>query len=317
MKKLHKTLIAFFVLLLFVVVGVTWYFLREALYNPKHHFGFGKFPVSDYLSEHPTATDWVMSLRESRALRDTFVIMNGEEHHHAYYYVAKKPTNKVAMLIHGHTKNALYMLHLADIYAKMGYNLWLPDLYGHGLSEDVHAQMGWRERKDVLQWADIANRKFKGDSLQTQMLVHGVSMGAAATMCVSGEKTPDFLKCFVEDCGYTDVWEEFSYQLKAQFGLPPFPFLHTASLACKARFGWSFKEASPLRQVAKCRKPMLFIHGDKDDYVPFFMVRQLYDAKPRPKEMYVSHGAVHANAFDVHPEEYTTAVENFVNKYVY
>ena len=45
--------------------------------------------------------------------------------------------------------------------------------------------MGWKDRWDVLQWMNIANEIF-GDS--TQMVVHGISMGGATTMMVSGEE---------------------------------------------------------------------------------------------------------------------------------
>ena len=61
------------------------------------------------------------------------------------------------------------------------------------------------------------------------MVVHGVSMGAATTMMVSGEELPPYVKCFVEDCGYTSVWDEFKGELKNQFGLPAFPLLDVAS----------------------------------------------------------------------------------------
>lgn len=66
--------------------------------------------------------------------------------------------------------------------------------------------MGWLDRKDVTQWMEVANRIY-GDS--TSMVVHGISMGAATTMMVSGEPQPDYVKCFVEDCGYTSVWDQF------------------------------------------------------------------------------------------------------------
>ena len=59
-------------------------------------------------------------------------------------------------------------------------------------------QMGWKDRLDVMQWMHIANQIY-GDS--TQMVVHGISMGGATTMMVSGEAQPYFVKCFVEDCG--------------------------------------------------------------------------------------------------------------------
>ncbi|MCF0174944.1 MAG: alpha/beta hydrolase, partial [Bacteroidales bacterium] len=77
-----------------------------------------------------------------------------------------------------------------------------------------------------------------------------------------------------------------------------------------------FKEASPLSAVAKCTKPMLFIHGDADDFVPFYMLQPLYEAKPEPKDLYVAAGSEHAKSYKDHPDEYTTKVVNFVSKYI-
>lgn len=152
-----------------------------------------------------------------------------------------------------------------------------------------------------------------GDSMR--LVVHGISMGAATTMCVSGEHTPDYVKCFVEDCGYTSAWDEFAHELRGRFSLPEFPLLYTASWLTQAKYGWSFKEASPLKQVAKCKKPMFFIHGDKDTFVPTWMVYPLYEAKPQPKQLWIAPGSEHAFAYRDHREEYIKKVEAFVGKY--
>ena len=50
-------------------------------------------------------------------------------------------------------------------------------------------------------------------------------------MMVSGEKLPAYVDCFVEDCGYTSVWDQFKKELKEQFHLPAFPLLLYSQLA--------------------------------------------------------------------------------------
>ena len=202
----------------------------------------------------------------------------------------------------------------------MGYNVLLPDLYGHGESEGDHIQMGWKDRWDVIRWSEIANEifKVKGEERRvknTLQVIHGISMGAATTMAVSGEKTPDYVKCFVEDCGYTSVWDEFAAQLKDQFGLPSFPLMNTTSALCQHRYGWSFAEAQQIEQVRKSTKPMLFIHGDKDAFVPYAMLRPLYEAKTKGrKAIFIAKGSVHAMAYRDHHVEYTRIVKDFVSK---
>ena len=104
------------------------------------------------------------------------------------------------------------------------------------MSEGDAIQMGRKDRLDALHWL----KTFQTDT----MVVHGVSMGAATTMMLSGEKMPDGIKDlrFVEDCGYTSVWDEFAGQLEEQFGLPPFPLMHATSLLCQLCYGWNFSE---------------------------------------------------------------------------
>jgi hypothetical protein len=168
--------------------------------------------------------------------------------------------------------------------------------------------MGWKDRLDALHWL----KTFQTDT----MVVHGVSMGAATTMMLSGEQMPDGIKDlrFVEDCGYTSVWDEFSGQLKEQFGLPAFPLMYSTSLLCKLRYGWSFGEASALEQVRKCHYPMLFIHGNTDTFVPSEMVYPLYEAKPGAKELWIAEGAEHALSYKEHKAEYVSKIKAFVTQ---
>lgn len=212
------------------------------------------------------------------------------------------------------------MMMIGYLYNRqLGYNILLPDLYGHGLSGGTEVQMGWKDRFDILRWTEEANHLFGGN---TEMVVHGISMGAATTMCVSGEVQQGiyqqpFIKCFVEDCGYTSAWDEFKGELKNQFGLPAFPLLYVASTLCHIEYGWSFQEASPLEQVKKCTLPMLFIHGDADTFVPTWMVHPLYEAKPAPKELWIVPGAEHAVAYKENTEAYTRKVRDFVGTYIH
>ena len=267
--------------------------------------------------EYPYLQPWVDSLTHTGALRDTFIINPEGIWLHGYYVKAAEPTNKTATIVHGYTDNAIRMLMIGYIYSyHMGYNILLPDLHYQGESGGSAIQMGWKDRLDVMQWMHVANDLFKGDSIETQMAVHGISMGGATTMMVSGDEQPSFTKCFVEDCGYISVWDEFVYQLKEDFHLPAFPILYVADWICNKTYGWGFKEASALNQVKKAKLPMLFIHGGDDHYVPTWMVYPLYEAKSEPKELWIAPGAAHAMSYKDHEKEYTERVRNFVGKYI-
>jgi len=139
-------------------------------------------------------------------------------------------------------------------------------------------------------------------------------MGGATTMMLSGEEMPEGIRDirFIDDCGYTSVWDEFSNELKAQFNLPEFPLMFTTSLLCKLRYGWSFGEASALKQVSRSKYPMLFIHGDKDTFVRTEMVYALYKAKTGYKELWITEGTEHAFSYKDHRDAYVRRVKEFL-----
>ena len=71
-----------------------------------------------------------------------------------------------------------------------------------------------------------------------------------------------------------------------------------------------------MKQVAKCKKPMLFIHGDRDTYVRTDMVYPLYKAKSQPKQLWIAKGSKHAESYKDHRQEYTEVVKKFVSRYI-
>ena len=304
MKKIVIIGVIILTLLVVAVVGGSFFMLSYSL-APNAERQSTDMYLQRQFKDYPETQEWVDSLRRVNALRDTVITMPTGERHQGYYI--HHGGQKTAIVVHGWRDCAVRYFFLARMYERdFGYNVVVPNLHAHGLSDGDSIQMGWLDRKDVMVWLQT----YKTDT----MVVHGVSMGGATTMMLSGEKMPDGVKDvrFVDDCGYTSVWDEFAVQLKDQFGLPAFPLMYSTSLLSKLRYGWSFGEASALEQVKKCRYPMLFIHGEKDTFVPTEMVHRLYDAKTGVKELWIAKGSGHARSFYDHPQEYTKRVGQFL-----
>ena len=312
-KKILLSAVAAVVIIITAIAGASVYMLDYSLASdPNRHDVDSAYKVLYH--QIPDMKPWIDSLRNRKLLRDTFVTMPSGERHHAILLRNDSAHGRTAVIVHGYKDCSIKFLYLGRMYHRdLGFNILLPDLHGHGLSEGDNIQMGWKDRLDIKRWTEIAAGTFADSTHGTSVVVHGVSMGAATTMCLSGEALPDYVRCFVEDCGYTSVWDEFSGQLSEQFGLPEFPLLYSTSILCRLVNGWSFGEASPLRQVAKCNRPMLFIHGDADTFVPFSMMQRLYDAKRGEKEMWIAKGTHHAASYLDYPHEYTEKVRDFLN----
>lgn len=307
MKKIAVWfIVVVLVIFIMVVIGSSCYMLDYSL-SPDLNRKDTALCYRELFLNYPETHPWIDSLRRNAALRDTFITMPTGEKHHALYI--KNGGNKTALILHGWRDCSIDFLFLARLYEKeLGYNVVLPDLHAHGYSDGDMIQMGWLDRKDALHWLSV----FKADTIA----VHGVSMGAATAMMLSAETMPKGIKDirFIEDCGYTSVWDEFAGELKNQFGLPEFPLMYTTSLLSKISNGWSFGEASAINQVKRCSYPILFIHGGSDTFVPTDMVYSLYKAKASKKKLWIANGAKHAESYKKHREKYVKQVKDFLNK---
>jgi len=303
-KAIWKTVIIL-VMVVATVMSVSCFMLHYSL-APDEHRTDTATCYRLLFESYPETRPWIDSLRRAQALRDTFVTMPTGERHHALY--VRRGSRKTAVIIHGWRDCSIDFLFLARLYEHfLHYNIVMPDLHAHGLSEGDMIQMGWHDRKDVLHWLSV----FQTDT----MVVHGVSMGAATAMMTSAEPLPDGIRDihFVEDCGYTSVWDEFAGEMKNQFGLPPFPLMYTTDLLCKLLLGWGFDEASAVASVRRSPHPMLFIHGSADTFVPTEMVYRLYEAKPSRKTLWVADGAKHTKSYLTHKDEYLRRLRDFLH----
>jgi pimeloyl-ACP methyl ester carboxylesterase len=230
---------------------------------------------------------------------------------HAIYIANSNPSTKTVVLIHGYNSWHGSMGGFAQFYLEeLGYNVLLPDLRGHGKSEGNYIGFGWHDRKDLLLWIDVAVSK---TGMNTQIVLHGVSMGGAAVLMTSGEILPDNVACIVSDCAFTSAKDILAYQMKRMFQLPSFPIMHFTSFLCKLQAGFFIREASAIKQVQKSKVPILFIHGSADRFVPAKMVHELYEAAACPKQLLVVNDAAHGTSFWKDTLGYKTAVKTFLD----
>ncbi len=225
----------------------------------------------------------------------------------------EEPDNhQYIQLHHGYDNHRFQdIANQAVIFYNKGYNVLVPIARGHGISEGSYIGMGWRERKDVIGWTG----KIKEKDPLAQVILYGISMGGATVMMASGEELDPCVKGVIEDCGYTSVWDEFVHQFKNVLKFPKFPLLYFGDLICVIMAGYEFKKSSAIKQLAKCKLPVLLIHGDKDNFVPFSMLDKLYAAcGSEDKTKLVIENAQHAEAFQVNPQKYWNAVWDFVNR---
>ena len=160
--------------------------------------------------------------------------------------------------------------------------------------------MGDKEADDLQTLIEYVYEKMGANIvLGTQ----GESMGAATVMINAGRyHSVDFVS---EDCGYHDLKSLLAYLCKYQKKIPTWPTLLFSNLIMKVKTKSSFDSCSPIKMISSCDDiPMHFAHGDKDDFVPSYMVYKCYDAKPGFKMIHVYNGSIHARSIAQHTKQY-------------
>lgn len=233
-----------------------------------------------------------------------------------YLMRPQKPSDVYVFGSHGYRSDGKgEWCYFAKFYLEeMGYNFFFVDHQSHGESEGEYIGFASHEHKDALKWLSYMNDTFGKD---IKIFLHGISMGSATVMLMTGSgQLPENVKFTVADCGYTSAMNEFDYKIES-LKLPFRAIIPIVSAINHKRAGYDFhKDTDALSAVGRAEIPMLFIHGDKDLFVPTEMVYKLYDACTNEKELFVVPGADHAKSYHVDPEGYEARVKGMVEKYL-
>ncbi|WP_297817305.1 alpha/beta hydrolase [uncultured Lactobacillus sp.] len=231
-------------------------------------------------------------------------------------YIAYPHSKKTVVILHGYMNTKDTMGPYSAMFHSLGYNVLMPDARAHGASQGKYIGYGWVEKSDVKKWLSLLAKKNPNDKI----VIFGVSMGAATAMMTAGEKIPHQVKAVVEDCGYSNVKDEIEHEAQDIYNMPAFPrfpMVEILSVINRIKVGYFLKDGSSVNQLKKNKLPTLFIHGQKDTFVPTKMVYENYRANHSKKSLWIVKGAGHAKSFQTNPVDYQKHVDKFLHKYVH
>ena len=229
------------------------------------------------------------------------------------YWPCAGQSRGIVILSHGVTVNRYASLKYARLFHDLGFSALAYEQCRHGESGGDFTTYGYYERYDLKAVVDWVRDRFGPDIL---LGIHGESMGAAILLQYAGfvEDGADF---YISDCAYASIWEQLGYRLGVDYHLPIWPFLHLSAWLCRVRSGFVMKEACPLAAAPHIEKPVLFVHGEDDRYIPPDASKRLYEAKITGlRTLLLVPGARHAQSQPVAPDQYRQAVIEFLDRSV-
>lgn len=300
MKEKRKIIKIIVLLVLLPISLILWVFFRIALDR--------KGTPSPEKVEAKDSGDWKKFRPLIKSAREWFLKQEPEEVEiisrdglklHGYYLPCEEAVRTV-VCVHGYHGSGMNdFAYVAKFYHENQCNVLLIDQRAHGKSEGNFICYGVKERYDVIDWLYfVTNQSAKKEPV----FLDGVSMGATTVLMCSNQELPKEVRGIIADCGYTSPWDIYKEVSKRKYHLPEIPFMHLYSIICKWKAGFWPKEASALDAVKEARVPILFVHGQEDDFVPFFMGEKLYEACTSKKKMVVVEKAGHALSYMVDEE---------------
>ena len=200
------------------------------------------------------------------------------------------------------------------IYAyskKNGINLLLASQRSQGLSEGKTITFGIMERRDCKSWAEYAVNRFGRD---VKIDIFGLSMGAATVMMAADVGLPENVKGIMADCGFSSP-KEILCTVMDSLKLPSKIMYPVAKLGARWFGHFDLEEASAVESLKKCNIPVLFVHNEGDDFVPFWMSKKCYEACSSPEKKFLQvQGVGHGLSYCLEPPKYQAAMDEFFEK---
>ena len=308
--KFAGILAAAVLFLLLVILLVAYICYRMAFYAPKRQprdSDFIDIPEGEeYEPFRPVMEDWIRQTRKIPHEKVQITSADGLKLTGNFYEYA--PGAPMEIMFHGYRGNAERDLSGGVLRGfALGRSVLLADQRCSGDSDGHTITFGIKEHEDCLAWVDFAVSRFGPD---VQIILTGISMGAATVLMAAGKKLPKNVIGILADCGYSTP-EAIIKKVIRQMKLPvklAYPFVKLGALL----FGdFDLEAYSPMEAMKTCRVPVIFFHGETDGFVPCDMSRELYEACPSRKKLVTVPDADHGLSYAVAPERYLESLREF------
>ena len=255
---------------------------------------------------YPQIIEWIKQMRAFPAKEVSVTSFDGLTLRGRYYEFS--PDNPIELMFHGYRSWGERDLSGGVARCqRLGHNALVVDQRGSNKSDGHVISFGVLESRDCPVWVDYILREINPNA---KIILTGISMGAATVMIASAKELPDNVVATLADCGYTSAKEIIQKVMRDQ--KYPVKLLYPlVKLGAKLYGKFDLEETSPIESVSRSRLPILFFHGEADDFVPHEMSLQNYEACTSKKKMVSVPNAAHGLCFPIDQEAYLSEMREF------
>ena len=297
-------------ILVAVILTIAYICYRIAFYVPKRNLAdLDAIDIPNgaiYEPYRESMENWIREARKLPSTEYSITSFDGLKLYAKYYEYA--PNATIELMFHGYRGNAERDLSGGvQRCFKLGHSAFIVDQRCSGKSDGHTITFGVNEHKDCLAWVDFIIKTFGPD---VKIILTGISMGASTVLMAAGNPLPTNVIGVLADCGYTSA-KEIIQLVTQKLDLPPalaYPFVW---LGARLYGRFDLHSSQAIDAMKKCSVPVIFFHGEADDFVPCDMSRANYEACASKKMLITVPGAGHGLSFPVDPERYLQSLSEF------
>ena len=302
-------LIIFLILLVLILIGALICFFM-AFYSPARQDPLtdeDRFPPGKiYVPYYPRMRQWMEQVDGMDYEEFTVTAVDGLTLKGKYYELS--PDSPVEILFHGY--RGLAERDLCGAVQRcfaVGHSALLVDQRAGGHSDGHVITFGVKESADVPVWVDAVNARF---GAHRPIILAGVSMGATTVLLAAGKPLPPNVVGVLADCGYSTA-PAIIKRVICQMHLPANLLYPLVRLGAVLYGGFDPNKADCPKALAQATLPVIFFHGETDDFVPCEMSRENHAACAAPKRLVTTPDAGHGLCYPADEEGYIEAVRAF------
>ena len=210
---------------------------------------------------------------------------------HAWHIPGESDTT--LLWLHGNAGNISHRVNnIAALNRRTGLGVLIVDYRGYGLSDGSPSEDGlYMDAEAAFEFlaSDV------GLNPARDIVLFGRSLGAGVAAEMA---TRHAVRCVIMESGFTSTIDMARATRPAWLVYALMPLI-------SARY-------DTLSKIGNIKSPVMIVHGDRDDIVPFHMAEQLFEAARDPKRFHAVRGAMHNDVYKRGDAAYFRALREFI-----
>ena len=227
-----------------------------------------------------------------------------------YYYPAQEKSEVTVIWVHGYTSHAERESAFPSLFYKsLGFNVLIPDLRAHDVSQGKYIAFGGAEVFDLERWVDKVNEIHP----EGKIIIHGLSMGGCIAILSSAVKMKN-VRCIISDApsvGVCHILREITKDTFKKNGEKVYAYCIEKY---EKEFGYNPEEYNVFDKIKISNYPILLSAGSMENLDELF--EQLTKLNPQPTDSVILPGCNHGNGMYKQTELYQGKIKEFLSLYL-